>query len=579
LSKGKRLGGAVASLESDGIAMADTAVSYTAVLRRHDLETNAESQLNSRRSLGAYYTPRCVADSLIAWANPTRSGRVLDPSFGGCSFLAAAADHAKTVSGAGGSIWGIDIDPVAFEHAERLLPPEVEEHVIKSDFFALAPQELGGTFDAIVGNPPYVRHHVMSDCQRDLASSAAEAAGVVLSRTSDTWAYFLAHSLAFLSPGGRIAFVLPGAVLYSDYAGAILDEIRRRFSTTKLIRVKERLFGDAREQSVVLAAAGFGGSNGTLQYHQIDRISELGGSLLETGGEVAHDQDRRWWLTNTMTGAGAEAWAAATDSPLTVLLGEVFSIRIGAVTGANAFFVRTLEDAEELRSEGCTPIRVVARSRDFVGPVFTPEDLEFAEASGRRTRLLLIDKDAQRHSRALVEEIRLAEAEGLHERSHCRRRDPWFSLAMPARPDAFLPVMGASPSPLYLNSAGMSSTNGVHGLTWLSDSLKLTDAVLGTWTSLHLLAAELAGRHYGGGVLKLEPSDARRLPLAVTPNEEGALLDVDAVFREHGREAAMDRADSIVLQAGLGISKKHCTVMREQAEGLMQYRQDRRRRR
>ncbi len=538
------------------------------------METHTESELGSRRALGAYYTPRCVADSLIAWANPTASGRVLDPSFGGCSFLAAAADHAKTGSGAGGSIWGIDIDPVAFEHADRLLAPEVEKHLIRSDFFTLAPNGLDGTFDAIVGNPPYLRHHVMSDTQRDLASSAARAAGVTLPRTSDAWAYFLAHSLAFLSPGGRIAFVLPGAVLYSDYAGTLLDEIRRRFTTTKLIRVKERLFDDAREQSVVLAAAGFGGVAGTLEYHQIDRISELGASLLTTSAGVSHDQDRRWWLTNTMTGAAAEAWSATLESPMTVALGDVFSIRIGAVTGANRFFVRTLQDAGELGSEGLRTVGIVARSRDFVGPVFTTADLDLAERSGHSSRLLLIEKDARRHSAALIEEIRQAEADGLHERSHCRRRDRWYSLADPATPDAFLPVMGASPSPVYMNSAGISSTNGVHGLTWLSDSLKLRDGVLGTWTSLHRLAAELVGRHYGGGVLKLEPSDARRMPLAVSPNEEGALLEVDAVFRERGGQAAMDRADSIVLQAGLGISKKDCTVMREQAEDLMRYRRE-----
>src|SRR4051794_17492735 len=71
----------------------------------------ALAHAETRKVLGAFYTPRVVAEFLSDWAIRKRDDRVLDPSFGGGVFLDAAA---RRIRGLGGepsdSIWGIELD-------------------------------------------------------------------------------------------------------------------------------------------------------------------------------------------------------------------------------------------------------------------------------------------------------------------------------------------------------------------------------------------------------------------------------------------------------------------------------------
>jgi hypothetical protein len=78
-----------------------------------------------------------------------------------------------------------------------------------------------------------------------------------------------------------------------------------------------------------------------------------------------------------------------------------------------------------------------------------------------------------------------------------------------------------------------------------------------TWqqeTVSKCLAAELVGRHYGGGVLKLEPSEAIHLPVFRAGGPE-LLNELDLLAREKGLPAARARADEVVLRECLGLTR------------------------
>jgi hypothetical protein len=74
--------------------------------------------------------------------------------------------------------------------------------------------------------------------------------------------------------------------------------------------------------------------------------------------------------------------------------------------------------------------------------------------------------------------------------------------------------MNADTPRLAVNAARVRHLNSVHGLYVLPS---LRDLVLplaiASLNSATLLGAELSGRSYGGGILKLEPGEARKLPL------------------------------------------------------------------
>lgn len=102
------------------------------------------------------------------------------------------------------------------------------------------------------------------------------------------------------------------------------------------------------------------------------------------------------------------------------------------------------------------------------------------------------------------------------DRGHkCRTRWPWYSVPMQPPQDAFLTYMSGERVRLVLNKAGVNSTNTIHNVVFerrLAKTLRAA-SVAAFYSSLTALSTELIGRVYGGGVLKLELREARRIIL------------------------------------------------------------------
>jgi len=245
-------------------------------------------------------------------------------------------------------------------------------------------------------------------------------------------------------------------------------------------------------------------------------------------------------------------------------LGDVARVTLGTVTGANKFFVLREADGERLGVlDKTTP--VVSRSAWLAGPLLTSRALSHA-SSNRRGRLLLLPRDMTIDGRTrLGRYVKEGENQGLPARHHCRR-DPWWSLAIAPAPDAFLPYTVGYPRGVALNAAGAASTNTVHQVTWRSrlDEPVARSFALSTWSALGRLSAELFGRHYGGGVLKLELAEAKRLPVV------GGLMIDDSLWAACGNLTGLARstADAALLASDLGLTQQDLDVMQRGANAL-----------
>ena len=205
--------------------------------------------MSRRRILGAYYTPDQLAEVMVRWALAGGTGPVLDPSYGGCAFLGAAVSVLRqgNPNGPAGQVYGVDVDPLCVEYVSRS-DGLIDANCIVADFLEASPADLPGTpFAAIVGNPPYVRHHWIKGGQRDSARAVAADSTVPLPATANLWAYFLLHSLDFLAPGGRLAMLVPEAILQADYAAPLRETLAQRFDRTSLIYIRDRLFDETDE--------------------------------------------------------------------------------------------------------------------------------------------------------------------------------------------------------------------------------------------------------------------------------------------------------------------------------------------
>ena len=83
-------------------------------------------------------------------------------------------------------------------------------------------------FPAIISNPPYIRHHRLSEGRKkELQVLAKRRLGFTLDGRVGLHVYFLLKCLELLEPGGRLAFVLPADVCEGVSSAALWRRLSR----------------------------------------------------------------------------------------------------------------------------------------------------------------------------------------------------------------------------------------------------------------------------------------------------------------------------------------------------------------
>ena len=112
-----------------------------------------------RRSLGATYTPSEIVSSMVAWiASQGEPSRIVDPGTGSARFLLAAGRACPQAS-----LVGAEIDPLAALVARANLTAagfDTRSQIVVGDYRTAAFDDCDGN-TAFLGNPPYVRHHLL----------------------------------------------------------------------------------------------------------------------------------------------------------------------------------------------------------------------------------------------------------------------------------------------------------------------------------------------------------------------------------------------------------------------------------
>ena len=187
----------------------------------------AEHDRDRRRSQGSFYTPPELVEWILDRALPAAgSSTVLDPACGTGHFLVAAARRLGVRA-----VHGSDVDAEAVRIARERLraedpsvpAAEIAARVVVAD--GLSAWE-GRTFDAVVGNPPFLgqlRRH---------SAGRSENHRRGLGAYTDTSAVFLRRSLDLVGPGGTVALVQPLSVLAARDAGAVRAAVAERGAVT-----------------------------------------------------------------------------------------------------------------------------------------------------------------------------------------------------------------------------------------------------------------------------------------------------------------------------------------------------------
>jgi len=529
-----------------------------------------------RKGLGAFYTPPPMAQALVNWAVQDAQDRVMDGSFGGLAFL-SAAHHRLAALGAyqpDVQLYGCDYDREAFSAARSFAAGGAT--LVRKDFLAVRPGQDLPRVEAVVGNPPYVRYHSWKT-SREKGREIAAAHGVQLTRLASSWAPLLIHAADFVAPGGRLAQVLPAELVHAQYADQVLEYFCQRFHRVVVAMFDAQVFPGAQEEVVLLFADGRGQSPAPgVEVLSFDDLHEL--RIREEPGEALRVDEEHKLLAGLLSGAAVELYDQLRGESARTL-GEFASVDIGAVTGANEWFVRPLHAVQGLDSDLARP--AISKATHVPGARFGADDLAAMDEAGVPARMLVLNAHHARR-KAVQELVAQGEAKGVHTRYKTRIRNPWWVLPpsqVASSPELFLTYMSSEMPRLVTNEVAALSTNTVHGAR-LRNGADPAALAAAFYSSLTMLSAELVGRSYGGGVLKLEPSEAERLVVAVpTPGCARMLDDVDRLVRERRYDDVQDLVDRAVLCEGLGVAAEDIGLLRGAVERLRGRRRARARRR
>ena len=242
---------------------------------------------NEQLLLGQFYTPRPVADLLVAGTMDGERPFVIDPACGSGTFLMSAygylahsahLSHKELLS----IIWGFDVSPFAAELAViNLYRQDMAEYenfprINVCNFFDRQPgqniefpasQHAAGTkkvlvpippFDCIVGNPPYLRSQNQDDLNPNYRSTlfqAAAKAGFDVGAKTDLFAFFIYHATRFMKQGSRLGFVTPASWLTSDYAISLQQALLSSLRVSSIIASNAKSFFPQVDVNAVLLIA------------------------------------------------------------------------------------------------------------------------------------------------------------------------------------------------------------------------------------------------------------------------------------------------------------------------------------
>lgn len=495
-----------------------------------------------RRKLGIFYTPVKVTEILCQWAIRNSTDVIFEPSFGGCGFLESSHQRLLALESKSPikQLFGCDVDQNAFN--KYLIPKYKDEdsllveRFIEKDFLALKLEDFSvNGFSAVVGNPPFISYHKMSEDQRESVNNLVKSLKIKLDRRASLWAYFVLHSLSFLENGGRLALVLPGSFLLSNYSEVIRDKIVSCFDRSLVIQIGEKLFASegTEESTSILLAEGFGqtaNSSMNLKFaSELSDVEQIISSWNGAGQKKNGLQTRAAY--EFLSDSVLHNFSKVEEFTNVIKLEDVANISIGIVTGNNKFFIVNRDFAleKEIPEKFQKPIFSKFRMTD--GLTFTTDDWE--RKAGEGFHCVFIDTRGfdDKKNLKLKEYLDSFPEDDKEKNITFSKRPVWHQPLYMHVPDAFFPYMHNSGPRIILNEAETLSTNTIHRISFkeingekLSEKEKklLAISILSTYSQF---SAELEGRVYGSGALKLEPSEVKRIKVIFPQGLDEVLIN------------------------------------------------------
>ncbi|MBZ5611593.1 MAG: N-6 DNA methylase [Acidobacteriia bacterium] len=450
-----------------------------------------------RREKGATYTPLTLVKVMVEWAK--RRGetpsRIIDPGTGSGRFLVAAGRVFPRAE-----LIGVDVDPVAAIIARgHLAAAGLEDRscVLLGDYRTLGlPRADGRTF--YVGNPPYVRHHLLCAEWKRWLTEKAERLGYQASQLAGLHVHFFLATVLQAKPGDFGCFITAAEWLDVNYGNLVRNLFLYDLGGQSLTVIEPTAlpFADAATTAVISTFEIGAKPRGI----RVKRVADVGAVGTLDGGRLLHrgrlESQTRW---SHLTRQGPKQVPSGH-----VELGELCRVHRGQVTGANRVWIAGKH------SEGLPPsvlFPTVTRARELfeAGSVLV-------DSSGLR-QVIDIPVDLSvfegEERRAVVEFLRRAKRAGASRGYVAENRRAWWSVGLKHPAPILATYMARRPPAFVRNRAEARHINIAHGL-YPRDPLA-EDVLVRLVNYLSKAINVTDGRTYAGGLTKFEPREMERI--------------------------------------------------------------------
>ena len=488
---------------------------------RHEMQLALDGQKTQleRNELGQFSTPYPLAEDMVRYARRLIDGdnvSMIEPSIGtGVFYEAFSNEFGSSAKRA----LGFEIDPHYYEPARKFWEGEPLEMRL-GDFLQQTPDE---TFDLLVANPPYVRHHHIDGEQKQrLQHRVLTETGIRISGLAGLYCYFMMLSSGWLREGGISQWLVPSEFMDVNYGQAVKQYLLENVTLLHIHRFQadDLQFADALVSSCIVVF-----KNEKPTGETAIRFS-IGGGINAPANEKtisSADLSAQMKWTPLFTEDIQETTGKT--------LGDFFMVKRGIATGDNSFFVVNRETIAryQIPAEFLRPM--LPSPRNVPGDVMEGDgQQEFLFTCHLPERLL---KERYPGTWEYIEEGR---RRGVADGYICKNRPLWYSLEERKPAHIVMPYMGRSESQhrmfrFILNVSGAITTN-VYLLLYpkpqFEKSMKDERVLRQVWSALNHIPSDVlarGGRFYGGGLHKIEPRELMKIPVGeieniLAPHEE-----------------------------------------------------------
>ncbi len=517
---------------------------------------NFKKNESAQKLRGGYYTPPDLATFIARWVASCQPSRILEPSCGDGAFFRAIA----SVSAQPLKIKAFELNASearkARSWAKRL---NITAQVSASDFLGWALAEVRRDthhFDAVVGNPPFIRYQYLPENFQALAEAIFQHLGCKFTKHTNAWVPFVLASIALLRPGGRLGMVIPAELMHVTHAQPLRSFLGATCSRVVVVDPERLWFNDTLQGAVILLAE--------KRLSHVQPCAELGIISVKDREFVGQDPERLYRSVSMVNGKTIEGkWTRALlDAGIRDLLyaieensavqrfEDVAHVDVGIVTGANKFFLVPNKIVERFALHDYA-YPMFGRSEHCPGVIYDKRQHVTNGKNGKPTNFIWFQDAGVTKQRLVAKYIEFGEDQALHQRYKCRVRSPWYCVPSVYATDIGMLKRSHHAPRLVLNQARAFTTDTAYRIR--TSTVTPNTLVSCFLNPLTALSAELEGRHYGGGVLELIPSEIEKLLIPIHPKVDIDLRSLDQAVRTRSAEDVLgDFGRRVLSRIGVG---------------------------